>query len=439
MARKNNRWTPQQDEMVREQYEAMGAKRLAEEMGLTVDAVLHRAKLLGIKYRKFIWSEEKLAVLEKRYATDGPQKLAEEFGTTHWAVTAKARRLGIGSTRKTPPKDFEWTDEMVAAIQERYVAEAAYKLADEFGVALDTVRRKASSLGLHTIAGHATAGQERAEKSESSDIHYFDEWSPNMAYILGFIFADGSLDATARVLTINLANPDVAVLHFVAECLAVKSEIRHTHYSYQLQPQVSINVCSSVLCQRLRELGCHPRKTFNNDPFPSIPDGMLPHFIRGYFDGDGSACLAHDKRSCCDFFIINITGSPRLITGIHDSLVRVAGMSAKTIQQKKGITADYCVVAWTALRDLKAFYSFVYPTGFTFCLERKRQKIAEWLAKPHREIVHQSWNEEEEQLVRDYYRSLGPTRLAAMLGRKKAAVSLKAQRLGLEPLNKRRM
>lgn len=431
-----NRWTAEQDAVVREQYAVLGAKAMAAKLGLTVDAVLHRARLLGVTCRTFEWSADKIEILKARYETDGPQLLAAEFGTTHWAVTAKARRLGIGSTRKTPPAEFEWTEDMLTAIKERYTSEAAYKLAEEFGVTLDTVRRKAASLGVHTIAGHAKAGQEWAEKSESSDIHYFDQWSADMAYVLGFMFADGC-NSKSRCMRILLSTSDEAVLHFIRNELKVVSPIKRrdghvdNRGSYT-KPQSYLLISSTVLCQRLEMLGLHPRKTYNDDPFPNIPDDMLGHFVRGYFDGDGSACLAHNKRYDGDFLIVGMVGSPRFIVGIHDALVRVAGMSPKSVQHRKVKTAC-CTIAWTALRDLKAFYSFIYPDGFAFCLERKRRKLADWLSQPHREVVHRLWNEEEEQTLRDYYNSLGPTRVAEMLGRNKATVSEKAKRLGLIP------
>src|SRR3990167_181299 len=136
------------------------------------------------------WTEEKIRILKERYQEDGPAKIASEFGFSCWAVVAKARRLGIGSTRKNPPKGFEWTKDMIAAVKERYVAEGGEPLAKEFGLAVDTVRRKASRMGLHTIAGHAVAGRERAETNSSFNIHFFDTWTPDMAYVLGFLFAD---------------------------------------------------------------------------------------------------------------------------------------------------------------------------------------------------------------------------------------------------------
>lgn len=371
-----------------------------------------------------VWNPEILDRIRKEYETKGPTILAKELGLSYWAVVAKARRMGVDPKRKTP--NFKWTEEMLQAVKERYVSEGSDNIVREFGIPLDALRKKASSMGLHTIAGHARAGRERAEKSTSCNIRYFDEWSPNMAYILGFLFADGCIHSKLQTVYVLLKRTDECVLDFIKKELAIRSAIRReTHDGYD---RSTLLISSTVLIQRLMKLGMYPRKTFRDDPFPEIPTIVLPHFIRGYFDGDGTAHIYREGRSCCVGFV----GSPKFIVGIRDSLANSAKMANRLVQTKKGKTADYCSVTWAANRDIRLFREFIYPEGFEFCLKRKKRVIDKWLSTPRVEIAEtRRWTTEEEDILRNYYKMLGCATLSKMLNRCKSAVCRKASEFGL--------
>lgn len=439
------KWTAEQDAMIRTHYPTWGAKRLAVKLGVDASALTNRANYLGVRFLKgFQWTPEALDLLTAKYATEGPAKLAKVLGTTSFAVTAKARRLGLESTRKRPPEGFVWTRDKIAAVKQRYIVEGPTKLAEEMGVTVNTIYRKASDLGLHTIAGHAVAGRKRAEESASCDIHYFDQWTPNMAYILGFLFADGSISKHHVSVSVCLAAKDRTVLEFMLKELKSTGRIyetaavTHPKTGGLCQPQVRLLINSTVLVEQLERLGLHPRKTYNDDPFPDAPDSMLPHFIRGVFDGDGSACFYRDRgyAACA----INFVGSPKFITTLRDLLVKHTGMRCAPIGIKHGKSgANYATVAWTAVDDLTAFHSYVYPPGNYFRLKRKKDILDKWMAAPHRGSRRPvRWAPEEEDRVRNLYHEVGPTKLAEMLNRDTATVLAKVKQLGLKAIHTRK-
>lgn len=327
------------------------------------------------------WTKEKLEVLGHRYKADGPAKLAEVFGTSVVAVKLKASRLGLA--RKRNWSGFEWTEEMVTAFKERYVQEGAAKLSKEFGCHFSTLHKKAAELGLHTKAGRIDAGKIRSENRKTLNVHYFDQWTPNMAYVLGFLFADGSISKRQCDVVIGLAVKDENVLDFIKK--ETKSQRPIYRFAanrgkdkWKRQEASYLYLSSKILVQKAMELGLKPRKTYNDDPFPNVPDEMFPHFIRGYFDGDGTVFIALDKRWKSESCRIGFIGSPRFIMGIRDGLVRLAGMRHKSTHLEKEKTTVSRVL-WSHPDDLRKFYSFVYPDGFGFCLERKRGKLLAWL------------------------------------------------------------
>lgn len=417
--RRRDGWTENEDAYVRAEYH-QGAGFVAEKLGRSVGAVMTRASFLGVKNGRAVrWTPEKIEALEARYVEDGPQTLADEFGMTAWAIVAKARRLGLGATRKKPPTAFKWTHEMVQKIKDRYEKEGAHELAKEFGTTVATVYRVASHLGFHTIAGHARAGKERAVRNKSYNIHYFDKWSPSMAYILGFLFADGNINKKKTCIRVQISRRDEAVLHFIKK----ETESRGKIYEIEgppneagefKRPQLAIMLNSTIMAARLMELGMMPRKTYRNDPFPDVPDEVMPHFVRGNFDGDGSASVTHDHCS------VMLMGPVKFTRGIRDVLARLAGMRWMKAYTKQGKTAKYAVVTWTALHDIKAFFNYVYPEDCGFYFERKHRVLSKWLADPRFPLV--KWTEFEDEMVRRYFYVMGTDELAGLMGKTANAV-----------------
>ena len=69
------------------------------------------------------------------------------------------------------------------------------------------------------------------------DVNYFRNWNSNMAYVLGFICADGNVSKTARnggILQINLAKKDRNHLEKLKKLLKSEVQIRENKNSFVL-------------------------------------------------------------------------------------------------------------------------------------------------------------------------------------------------------------
>lgn len=316
-----------------------------------------------------------------------------------------------------------WTDDTIAMLHARYIHEGAHLLAQELGVKPYVIQNKAGLLGLHTKVGYARVGAERAANNKSYDLTYFDIWTPNMAYILGFLFADGNISKNLGSVSVNLVASDRCVLDFIHSELKCVIPVRTKSGYGRDKPQASIGIHSKIIARRLVKLGMKPRKTYNDDPFPEVPDSMMPHFIRGDFDGDGCA-----RRS------VSFIGSHKFIVGIRDALVRLAGMTESSIHLCEGKTATTATVEWSQKRDVEKFRRFIYPSNDYFCLLRKRDKVDASLAMRVRDRQKIFWTPEQENLVLESFQTLGPKRLGELLGIPPSLVCYKARKLGIPPI-----
>lgn len=117
------------------------------------------------------------------------------------------------------------------------------------------------------------------------------------AYWLGFIYADGCVtDTTVNILLkgddsthLEKYKRDIEAEHPI-EIRIEKIRDKKTKEIVKLQHTAKIRIAGSILREDLMKLGCGIRKslTLTFPSFSAIPKPLIHHFVRGYFDGDGS-------------------------------------------------------------------------------------------------------------------------------------------------------
>lgn len=132
--------------------------------------------------------------------------------------------------------------------------------------------------------------------------NYFDELStPNQAYILGFIYADGNVFSSHNTFTITLQDQDKYILDWMKEQFEYEGPVRlvplhEKNPNYRNQYTLVIN--DEHFVQSLHNLGVVDKKSLVLQ-FPDfMPDELMPHFVRGYFDGDGTVNLDEKRHRC---------------------------------------------------------------------------------------------------------------------------------------------
>lgn len=120
---------------------------------------------------------------------------------------------------------------------------------------------------------------------------YFDNESSNMAYILGFLAADGTVTKNGNRIKIGLSSVDRKFLELIKEELGAESNIfdYETSNGYMVS---ELGFTSQKIKQKLTEYNIIPGKT-ETFTFPTnLSKKYWIDFIRGYFDGNGSVGTA---------------------------------------------------------------------------------------------------------------------------------------------------
>lgn len=111
------------------------------------------------------------------------------------------------------------------------------------------------------------------------------------AYILGFLYADGNnyiKGVHSYEVSIKLQAEDKTILERFRDLLSPQSLIEPVKDKSVSNLYCRLKINSKKLTEQLTQLGCMPRKSLQLQ-FPSfLKKEFYSHFIRGYFDGDGS-------------------------------------------------------------------------------------------------------------------------------------------------------
>lgn len=117
------------------------------------------------------------------------------------------------------------------------------------------------------------------------------------AYLLGFYAADGSINEKRKTFRIGIKETDKEIIDLYRKWISPNAyeRIRKAHYTTGRNKQVIyandavfFDIASTELCSDLIQQGYGYNKSYLELHLPAISNDLIPHFIRGYFDGDGS-------------------------------------------------------------------------------------------------------------------------------------------------------
>lgn len=223
--------------------------------------------------------------------------------------------------------------------------------------------------------------------------HIFDELTADGAYILGFIVADGSIadsvhkERGTKSYVIAIHQKDTDILHRIASALDYQGELFSAGNSSTKGLHLGSKYAWHVVTGKYGiPAGRTKSKTVRIPPQILESSSLLPHFIRGYFDGDGCIYVGYTNRqeltqlSFC-------SGSPKLLDDVVESLVLYANLSHKEKKWRRGgfikkdgtPSSDY-EVRWTSIIDIMGFAQFIYGPdldvyGSDLYLQRKKEKF----------------------------------------------------------------
>lgn len=195
--------------------------------------------------------------------------------------------------------------------------------------------------------------------------NFFKRWSPTMAYILGFIAADGSLVRHGNAHVLHLANNDKNIIKQIKIALQSEGKIvpiqrDSSKISYHLR------ICDKKIFHDLKKYGITERKSLTIRPPRHLPAKFTHHYIRGVFDGDGSVYLIR-KNFPSKLNVLFYTGSYQMICFLFDFVKKMCPEFSGSIM-KRPDKSFYSI--HLGQRDGKILFNILYKDAAIF-IKRK--------------------------------------------------------------------
>lgn len=189
------------------------------------------------------------------------------------------------------------------------------------------------------------------------------------AYWLGFLYADGYVGETNYNIELTLKDRDHVVRFKDAICPSAKVYEKNIVVHGAKCTAYRVNISSKRLIQDLVKHGCVQAKSLILEWPLYVPDHLTHHFVRGYFDGDGTVGV-YTVKSGQTTYAVRIMGTEKFLGSLSSVLrQKLCFTPTKLLQKANNKALCYCK---SGKRNVLAFREFIYKDASVF-LPRKKE------------------------------------------------------------------
>lgn len=213
-----------------------------------------------------------------------------------------------------------------------------------------------------------------ASRKNKLNEHFFDTIdTENKAYWLGFLYADGYVckkhdkNGNAKGGSIELALKFEDTYHIQNFLYDIESSAPIARRKIVLDGKEylasRVSISSIIMVNDLIRHGCVQNKSLTLLPPTTVPDDLIHHFIRGYFDGDGCVGFYPDRYA----YTYNILGTEEFLKFISEK-------SSLPSYSIRGFDNKRCFSLYIYSKNgVAKFHNYIYKDKSIY-LDRKYQK-----------------------------------------------------------------
>ncbi|GGC88169.1 hypothetical protein GCM10007216_18630 [Thalassobacillus devorans] len=355
---KPDRFTESQKEEMRERYLIGDSlKVISERFNCSRETVKHRLVKMGVTIRP---KNEKINlpahIIKKivdayQHERCSTYELAERYKISPFKVTTILKEQNV----EIHPVGQKYTKEVVDEVEKlAKLGLIGKEIAEKLNVSEAWICQKLKEREF---------SRERGPRPKIKRTDYFDHIdTEDKAYFLGLLVADGYIYEKDHSIRLILQHEDSdAVLGFT---LYIGAEGRNNYFvekqNLRWKDKYAFRGSSKHMYHSLQKLGVVQGKS-GKEVMPDLPDHLIPHFIRGYFDGDGLTCPGPSRKYS------GFCGSKGILTSIQYHL-------GTTLTLQEGAGEIYKFTGGVGFS--RVLYDYLYA-GANIWLNRKRRRMDE--------------------------------------------------------------
>jgi hypothetical protein len=251
--------------------------------------------------------------------------------------------------------------------------------------------------------------------------------SETKSYLLGLFGADGSVGKRLDTVSIGLSGEDKEFIYVIKSMMDSPhkvSEVTNRGFIkdprngklYKRSPRCEIQICGKKLTDQFISHGMVPRKSLILEPPKELPVELQNHYVRGYFDGDGTVTFNGKIPDVCIY-----SASKKILEFINQCFLSVYSHSVGVSKNRNIWRLHY------GYRTGYEFLNFIYRDT-SMHLPRKYNKYIE--IKNYYSSLE--WTKEELNILKQHYKILSYSKLQSLLLRwGKDAIISKIKELNL--------
>lgn len=269
-------------------------------------------------------------------------------------------------------------------LQRDYPTVPTITLARALGRSRRAVWMKAQKLGLRKIGKPGYRVPESRYRYERRKYPLLP-LTKATAYAVGFILADGWVGEDR----IKLSNKNPLILAKVRNALGFSHRLKCEEKGpYDI---FTITITNKALAKELQAIGITHDKSWTAR-LPEVPDELFSHFLRGYFDGDGSA--RYTRKGLTVRFV---SGSRQLLIELAERLHRLVGVRLAPIYQDKG-RPNANRLCYNG-EDAARLGEYMYQDAGDLFIQRKRVPFTQYATRPTKRKLTRADAEEIRRLA----------------------------------------
>ena len=205
------------------------------------------------------------------------------------------------------------------------------------------------------------------------------------AYLLGFLYGDGTISTYMSgnkikhqtKISILMKDKDIINRLYKNFKFFYKGKFDYSKYNKNTGMQISLSNSCKPLFDDLMLNGLYPRKSYENKDklhLPKLSNELMSHFIRGFFDADGSVYVQTTRKNLIRIEFCSV--AKNFINEINDYLKSININSWKVSEKIYNNKQNLYVITYTRTSEVHKLIDYMY-NGATIYLDRKAKKCLE--------------------------------------------------------------
>lgn len=266
---------------------------------------------------------------------------------------------------------FELTEEQKKYIIDNYHNKLSKELADELGCSVSLIK---------SVWRKSDICNNKVRRTYHVNDDYFSSIdTKDKAYILGYLAADGCVykrDGRIGMISFACKNNDIELLHMI-------NQYMNSNYKIMIKERYcSLQINSDILVNDLSKYNITPRKTWTYYPVSLKNEYLNWHFIRGYFDGDGSIYKTPNISGNItpSSYRYTICGNFKTMQWMNNFL-NENGVKSKMYQDKRKLhySQDFYYINIRVIKSIYNMFNKMYHDSENLRLERKYNRSKEFI------------------------------------------------------------